>query len=103
LPLEMAGRGSGAMANERATEDIVRDHLKANSALGQRVEEQSSSVPAIKKALAAASKSGSGVGKPEFIITFPVAAPKLVMVVECKADPAKHPESSIEQTSGLCS
>ena len=78
------------MLNERATEDIVRDHLKATAVDGQRVEEQSSAIPIIKRALSAASKSGPGSGKPEFIITFPVTAPNLVIVVECKRDPAKH-------------
>jgi type I restriction enzyme M protein len=95
-PLETTQEDSGSVANERATEDIVRGHLKANAIPGQRLEEQSSSVPAIKKALGAASKSGAGAGKPEFIVTFPTTAPKLVIVVECKADPAKHQSPQLD-------
>lgn len=78
------------MANERTTEDIVRDHLKSGSQIGQKVEEQTSSVQSVRLALAAASKSGPGIGKPEFIITFPPTAPHLVIVIECKANIAKH-------------
>lgn len=78
------------MANERTTEDIVRDHLKKHGSPHQRVEEQVSVTPAIKRALSAASKSGEGVGKPEFIVTFPEDAPKLVIVIECKAKTAHH-------------
>ncbi|MBK3560502.1 SAM-dependent DNA methyltransferase [Streptomyces sp. MBT56] len=78
------------MANERSTEEIVRTHLKEHPLPGQRVEEQTTTNPSVKRALAAASKSGSGVGKPEFIITFPEFAPRLVIVVECKASPSKH-------------
>ncbi|MEU8413903.1 N-6 DNA methylase [Amycolatopsis japonica] len=78
------------MVNERTTEGIVRDHLKAFAAPGQRVEEQTTSNPAVKRALAAASKSGAGAGKPEFIVTFPDTAPRLVIVIECKANPSKH-------------
>ncbi len=77
------------MANERTTEDIVREHFKSTAQPGQRVEEQSSSIPAIKQALAAASKSGSGTGKPEFVITVS-DAPRLAIVVECKANLARH-------------
>ncbi|MCW2920746.1 MAG: methylase [Thermoleophilia bacterium] len=79
------------MANERTTEDIVRDHLKSNAATDQVLEEQTSADPAIRKALAAASKSGAGGGKPEFILRDP-AHPGLVIVVECKAL-RKHHES----------
>jgi len=76
--------------NERITEDIVREHLKTFGMPGQRVEEQTSTVPLIRRALSAASKVGIGVGKPEFIITFPDNAPNTVIVVECKADATKH-------------
>jgi type I restriction enzyme M protein len=87
---QSATQGDRAVANERTTEDFVRQHLKTHGVRGQRVEEQTSAVPAIKRALAAASKSGAGAGKPEFIVTFPQDAPKLVVVFECKADPARH-------------
>lgn len=79
-----------AMANERITENIVRTHLSEHGVDNQIVEEQSSVIPAIKKALSAASKSGDGVGKPEFIVTFPVVHPNTVIVVECKANKRQH-------------
>jgi hypothetical protein len=43
--------------NERTTEDIVREHLKRHAAPGQRVDEQITTVPLIRRALSAASKS----------------------------------------------
>ena len=51
--------------NERITEDIVRDILKANQKKYPKVtiEEQQSSNPRIKKLLKNASKSGSGGGE----------------------------------------
>lgn len=78
-----------AMANERNTEAIVREHLVRHPMEGQVVEEQLSADPAIKRALRAASKSGSGAGKPEFIVRI-ADAPNLVIVFECKADPRHH-------------
>ena len=78
------------MANERATEDIVREHFKQHGLPQQRLEEQTSSVPSVRAALAAASKQGTGIGKPEFVITFPAIAPGLVIVVECKRNINRH-------------
>lgn len=78
------------MTNERTTEEIVRSYLRHHGVPGQVVEEQTSANPSVKRALTTASKSGSGAGKPEFVVTFPVAQPKLVIVFECKADTAKH-------------
>lgn len=77
------------MPNERATEVIVRDHLRIHPAQDQIVEEQQSDEPAIRRALRAASKSGPGAGKPEFIVRIP-DAPNLVIVFECKADGRRH-------------
>ncbi|MDP2652083.1 MAG: N-6 DNA methylase [bacterium] len=54
-----------------------------------KIEEQKSDDPRINKLLATASKKGSGVGKPEFIITFRDRS-DLLIVVECKADVSKH-------------
>ncbi|ASU61229.1 HsdM family class I SAM-dependent methyltransferase [Nocardiopsis dassonvillei] len=82
------------MANERDTENIVREHLRRFGAPDQKIEEQISSSPKIKKALSAASKSGTGVGRPEFIVTFPSSSPSLVVVVECKAELKKHKSAS---------
>lgn len=98
LPLQSTQSGGRVqVANERTTEDIVREHLKRHPAPGQRVEEQTSSNPLIKRALASASKSGTGAGKPEFVVTFPEKAPKLVIVVECKASITKHASTKLDK------
>lgn len=76
------------MANERITENIVRKHFVQfeNDCL---IEEQKSQNPIIDKLLKNASKKGSGVGHPEFIISFK-NDPQFLIVVECKAKPSKH-------------
>jgi hypothetical protein len=53
------------------------------------VDEQLPSSPRLRSALADASKSGAGAGKPEFLITFPSKA-NLVIIVECKASVKFH-------------
>jgi hypothetical protein len=55
---QSATQGDRAVANERTTEDFVR-HLKTQGVRGQRVEEQTSWVPAIKRAL-------TGSGQPDW-------------------------------------
>lgn len=77
------------MTNERVTEEIVRQHLQAHGVPHQILEEQASESPRIVSALRKASKSGDGIGKPEFIVQFP-DDPMLVLVVECKASTRKH-------------
>ncbi|WP_082531794.1 N-6 DNA methylase [Methylobacterium sp. Leaf469] len=82
------------MASERITEEIVRNKLRE---LGYHapgtticVQEQQSTIEAIRKALAQASKSGgSGVGAPEFIITDPGTS-DFVLIIECKASTKDH-------------
>ena len=82
------------MANERITENLVRDWLRrlgyyemSNSV---RVEEQKSETESIKKLLKSAGKSGKGGGgSPEFVITN-AETPDFVMIVECKADTKFH-------------
>ncbi len=76
------------MANERKTEVITRKHFdKYLDVLN--IEEQSSDNPKIDKLLKNASKKGDGKGFPEFIITYKTN-PDLLIVIECKANPAKH-------------
>ncbi len=75
------------MANERKTENIVREYLKNDENL--IVEEQASDNQKINKLLKLASKSGNGKGFPEFICQFK-NNPDLLIVVECKADFRKH-------------
>jgi type I restriction-modification system DNA methylase subunit len=53
------------------------------------LEEQRSDNPKIDKLLKNASKKGAGQGYPEFIITYKTN-PDLLIVIECKADTAKH-------------
>lgn len=79
------------MANERITEDIVRQHFK-NDALFKSIkfEEQKSSNKRISTLLKGHSKNGgSGDGRPEFIISFPTNGNYLI-VIECKAKVSDH-------------
>ena len=82
------------MGNERVTEDMVdallRDHGYYADPDTIVVEKQQSTIVAIKQGLSKASKSGKGgAGYPEFVITAP-DTPDMVVLVECKADIAKH-------------
>ena len=79
--------------NERKTEDMVehrlRDYDYYTLDSGVIVEKQRSDVARINKLLANASKSGGGIGKPEFIIHSSKIS-DFIIVVECKADSSKH-------------
>ncbi|MDQ7090301.1 MAG: N-6 DNA methylase [Methylococcales bacterium] len=83
------------MANERITENLVRDilrDLKYYDNENTQVEEQKSHIEEIKKLLKGASKTGKGgIGAPEFIIST-LETPDFLIVFECKAD-VKHHES----------
>ena len=82
------------MPSERKTEAVVRRHFDEYGG-DVVVEEQDSESPKIAKLLKAASKSGAGPGRPDFIVTLE-NEPDLLVVVECKADLSKHesPERS---------
>jgi hypothetical protein len=80
------------MANERKTEQLVRSHFEKSNGL-IKIEEQKSDIPKIDKMLEGASKKGQGRGRPEFIITF-CSSNDFLIVVECKADAAKHESGS---------
>lgn len=87
------------MPNERLTENLVRDRLRDLGYYDNPelvVEEQRSSVHAVATLLRTASKSGKGKGSPEFIITG-AGAPDFVIVVECKAEIAKHSSAGLDQ------
>lgn len=74
--------------NERKTEDIVRDHFRKY--LEKIIlEGQISDNPKINKLLSNASKSGLGIGRPEFIIQLKDNT-DLLIIIECKADIIKH-------------
>ena len=80
------------MDNERNTENIVRNLLRERGYEGDEnivIEEQTSTNPQVNKVLKNASKSGSGVGRPEFIITFK-NNPEHIIVIECKANIKYH-------------
>jgi len=83
------------MANERITEGIVRRHFNSYSD-ECAIEEQKSSIPKIDKLLKNASKKGSGKGYPEFIISS-LKNPDIIIVVECKANIAKHQSSTLDK------
>ncbi|GAA3294862.1 class I SAM-dependent DNA methyltransferase [Arthrobacter citreus] len=83
------------MANERITEDLVDNLLRALGYYDDSdlvvVEKQQSAVQDIRRGLSKASKTGKGkaAGYPEFIITSP-GTPDMLVVVECKADVRYH-------------
>jgi len=83
------------MATERITEGIVRKHFNSYSD-ECTIEEQKSSIPKIDKLLKNASKKGSGKGYPEFIISLK-NNPDFIIVVECKANIAKHQSSTLDK------
>ena len=87
------------MGNERNTENLVRDLLQKNGYSSNNnitIEEQSSKNPKIDKLLKSASKSGKGKGYPEFIISFD-NKPEDIVIIECKADIAKHESNDRKQ------
>lgn len=90
--------------NERKTEDIVRDILKSNNTIftsksgyAAIIEEQKSDNPRINKLLLHASKKAGGIGKPEFIVSFPNQ--DVLLVIECKADIGKQRSKNLDQYS----
>ncbi|NOT48220.1 MAG: N-6 DNA methylase, partial [Acidobacteria bacterium] len=85
------------MANERKTETFVRDHFRPSTGL-ITLEEQKSDIPRIEKLLKTASKRGTGIGRPEFIITYNENSDFLT-VVECKADVSKHESKTKDRFS----
>jgi len=84
------------MANERITENIIRKHFNSYSD-ECTIEEQKSSIPKIDKLLKNASKKGGGRGYPEFIISSLKNNPDFIIVVECKANIAKHQSSTLDK------
>jgi len=87
------------MANERNTENIVRGLLRDKGYYDNDnivVEEQASSNPKIDKLLKGASKSGTGKGFPEFIISFK-NKPNDLIVIECKASVTYHESKDRKQ------
>lgn len=86
--------------NERITESITRELLKDKGFYTEDfiVEEQKSKNPRIMKLLKNASKSGKGVGKPEFIISTNKDV-DLLIVIECKADINNHKSEDLSKAA----
>lgn len=85
--------------NERITENIVRKKLESvgiRPENGFLVEEQKSENPIVEKLLKNASKSGGGIGKPEFLISNKENK-EFLLVVECKASIKFHESSDHDQ------
>lgn len=81
-------------ANERITENIVRDELRLLGYYDQeksiRVEEQKSEIDAVKRLLKSASKTGrGGKGSPEFIVS-DAETPDFLVIFECKGSVKFH-------------
>lgn len=80
------------MANERNTENLVRNMLRDKGYYDDPniiIEEQQSKSPRIQKLLSKASKKGVGRGRPEFIIRFK-DNPNDLIIIECKALTSDH-------------
>lgn len=82
------------MANERKTENLIRDALKKLGYYAMskpiRVEEQKSEIEGVKRLLKTASKTGKGgMGSPEFIVSS-TSDPDFLVIIECKADTKDH-------------
>jgi hypothetical protein len=81
------------MANERITENLVRDilrKLKYYDDKRARIEEQKSQIEEVEKLLKGASKTGKGgIGAPEFIIST-TETPDFLIIFECKASTKQH-------------
>lgn len=89
------------MANERITENLVRELLRDNhysdADNGITIEEQKSEIKNVKKLLAKASKSKTGKpGYPEFIISWD-KDPNFLIVVECKAKVKEHQSTNLDK------
>jgi len=89
------------MANERNTENLVRDTLRKLKYYDDDaivVEEQKSHIEEVKKLLKGASKTGKGgIGAPEFIISTP-STPDFLIVFECKASVKNHESEKRNKT-----
>lgn len=92
------------MANERITENLVRDDLRKLDYYSTKhpilVEEQKSEIESIKRLLRNASKTGKGgIGSPEFLITNS-KHPDILIIFECKAEVKKHESAGLNEPAG---
>jgi len=78
------------MGNEKITEEIVRSHFRKDSLFKDiKWEEQIPKDERLKNLLKHASKKVTGIGRPDFIVTFPKFM-DLVLIIECKAESKYH-------------
>jgi hypothetical protein len=87
------------MANERNTENLVRDNLRKLGYYDDPsivIEEQKSRLPDIDKLLKNASKKGNKQGHPEFIIRSTNNSSFLI-VIECKAENKFHESEGLNK------
>lgn len=97
--VQFIGEAGCVMLNEHITENIVRNLLRQlgyydNSSCV--IEEQKSANSRIQKLLQNASKGGSGVGQPEFIISFKDDT-NFLIIIECKSSLSKHESKTRDQ------
>lgn len=88
------------MANERVTEELVRQRFRTLGYYADEdcwIDEQRPRSIAISDLLRTAGKRGrGGSGNPEFIVTTPTM-PDLVILVECKADVSRHQSPTLDR------
>jgi 16S rRNA G966 N2-methylase RsmD len=89
------------VANERITENIVRDLLKESKYFdadnGIVIEEQKSNIKRVQNLLKTASKARTGKGGyPEFIISWE-SDPNFLILIECKAESKKHQSKDLDK------
>ena len=92
------------MANERITENLIREKLRAlghGSPSGDTIiEEQKSQIAEVTKLLKNASKQGAGgKGAPEFIVSS-ASSPDFIIVIECKAKTLQHESTGRDKPAG---
>ncbi|GIZ16249.1 HsdM family class I SAM-dependent methyltransferase [Capnocytophaga catalasegens] len=91
------------MANERLTENIVREHFwndpfyNPKNANSPKLEEQKSSNKIISVLLKGESKGGKGDGYPDFFISFP-SNNNYIIVIECKAKTSEHQSKNLDNS-----
>jgi type I restriction enzyme M protein len=88
------------MANERITEDIVRQHFKTDPLYNMiKMDEQKSSSKKVLDLLSTASKSWKWSGKPEFLLTFPSQNSNYLIVIECKYSESDHSSGNLSDAN----
>ncbi len=88
------------MPNERNTENIVRDHFKADPLFSViKWEEQKSMNKRVVEVLQWGKWGGKWIAKPEFLVTFPQGNMDYLIVIECKASPKDHESKNPSEKS----